>query len=130
MQGLECLTITCCGTDVTKAQTSAHSEISRLFSFRDMVVNFLSQVAQTTHLIALIQMPWRTSVISNSNDSTMRLMVSEKVKLAPGEVLLDLEEEIRILQIKLLQRTKVALQPKPRLPRWIARLLRIGRGRR
>lgn len=35
--------------------------------------------------------------MSNSSDSTMRLVVPEKVKLAPGEVLLDLEEEVRLL---------------------------------
>jgi hypothetical protein len=113
MQGLECLTIICAGLDVTKAQISARSESSTLFSFRDMIVDCLSQVARTTHLTALILMPGRASKISNSDDSAMRLVVPEKVKLAPREVLLDLEEEVRLLQIKLLQRTKVALQPKP-----------------
>jgi hypothetical protein len=87
MQGLECLTIVCYGTNLSKAQISARSKL-RPLSFRDMVVDCLSQIARTTHLTALIQIPWE--MWNNSSDSTMRLIVPEKVKLAPGEVLLDL----------------------------------------
>ena len=47
---------------------------------------------------------------NNSSDSTIRLMVPEKMKLAPGEVLLDLEED------QIASKTKVASQLKSWLP--------------